>query len=485
MSARRQRKRGSQGVLVFPGLLALAAVGWLAAGCAHYQPRPISPAATRDDLAARRLDAAELGDFLRQRAGVETWPPASWDLRALTLAAVFYSPDLEVARARWGVARAGEVTAGARPEPALSVAAGYNATSVGIRPWVPEAALGLPVETAGKRGSRIAEAGQLSEAARLGVIAAAWEVRSRVRRAYVALSAAQQEGALLTRQRDLEVESVRILDAQLHLGAVSPAEVAQARIALDQSRLAVLAAAQRATQARVDLAAAIGVTAGALDGVALPFADLEEPAPDLPANEVRRRAMVGRSDLLAGLAEYEASQAALRLEIARQYPDLDIGAGYQLDQTDSKWTLSLGLTLPVFNRNRGPIAEAEARRREAAARFLALQSRVIAEIDGAVAAYRTAGEQAKGADELVGSLERRQATAAEAYRLGEISKLELVGAELELAAGELTRLAARTGFEEAGGRLEDAIQSPLELGDWMLETPPHAAGKGKEEPSDG
>ena len=119
----------------------------------------------------------------------------------------------------------------------------------------------------------------------------------------------------------------------------------------------------------------------ALVGLELGFGDLARVITDPPDDDMRRQAVTHRADILSALMEYESAQSALQLEIAKQYPDLDIGAGYQLDQTDSKWTLGINLTLPVLNRNAGPIAEAEAARTEAAARFLALQSGVLAEVD--------------------------------------------------------------------------------------------------------
>lgn len=91
--------------------------------------------------------------------------------------------------------------------------------------------------------------------------------------------------------------------------------------------------------------------------------------------------------MLGALAAYAASQAVLQGEIARQYPNLTLGPGYQLDQGKEKWSVGIGVTLPVFNRNEGPIAAAEASRAAAAANFLAVQNRVLAEVDRAVADY--------------------------------------------------------------------------------------------------
>ena len=97
--------------------------------------------------------------------------------------------------------------------------------------------------------------------------------------------------------------------------------------------------------------------------------------------------MQNRPDILASLSEYAAAQSAVQLEIAKQYPDVHLGPGYEYDQGQNKWALGLSVELPVRNRNQGPIAEAQAKREEAAARFIDLQARVIAEIDRALATH--------------------------------------------------------------------------------------------------
>jgi cobalt-zinc-cadmium efflux system outer membrane protein len=463
------------------GLVFLSLLLAISAGCVRYAPRPVIAAAVLDDFEARRLDSPEFVDFLKKSADRD-WPPEAWDLTALTLAALYYHPDLDVARAQWATAQAGRITAGERPNPTAGVLLGYNVTSPAseVTPWIPEAALEIPIETAGKRGYRIAQAKNLSEAARLNILSAAWGVRSRLRQAYLDLYAARETEALLKRLQEAQAENVRILEAQFAIGEASPSDVTQARLALASSRLAALDAAQQSIQARLKLADAVGLPAAALDGVALSFDSLLRPAAEMPADEIRRKALVSRADILAALAEYAAEDSALRLEIAKQYPDLNLGPNYQLDQTDAKWTLGLSLVLPLLSRNKGPIAEAEARRAEAAARFQALQAKVLGEIESAAAAARLAGEKAKAADDLWRNLQKSEASAAARYGLGEISKLELIGLRIELAAGELARLEARIKARRAAGELEDAVQSPLDGDGWVLKTPERPAGPAKE-----
>ena len=91
----------------------------------------------------------------------------------LTLAAFYYQPSLDVARAVLAEAQAGVVTAGARPNPTLGFTPQYVFNPGSEPPWVAALNLDWPIETAGKRGARIAQAKHLSESARLAIIAAA------------------------------------------------------------------------------------------------------------------------------------------------------------------------------------------------------------------------------------------------------------------------------------------------------------------------
>ncbi len=238
-------------------------------------------------------------------------------------------------------------------------------------------------------------------------------------------------------------------------------------------RLSQHDAARQEAEARVQLASAVGVTAHAMEGVRLDLTALEGAAPDVPSAEARHQALVNRPDVLGALAMYAASQAALQLEVARQYPDIRLGPGYEMDQSDNKWTLGLGVTLPIFNRNQGPIAEADARRTEAAARFMSVQAGAIGGIDLALAAYRAAREKADATDAMRGDLQKQEQTSRAQYAGGQISRLELNGIQLQLAGTELARLDARVEVQRTLGQLEDAMQSPT-LADWVSETPPKA-----------
>src|SRR5262245_53216043 len=103
------------------GWLGLACVLALA-GCESVSDIALDPAATEADWRARTLETPELADFLcRHGCSEAAGARPSFDLRALTLAAIWGHPDLRVAAAQLAQARAAITTAGASPNPTLTM----------------------------------------------------------------------------------------------------------------------------------------------------------------------------------------------------------------------------------------------------------------------------------------------------------------------------------------------------------------------------
>jgi cobalt-zinc-cadmium efflux system outer membrane protein len=442
-------------------LVALAAVG-----CHRFEPAPLSPAETAAALERRSLADPSLRAVMERTlpGGVARWPLTAWGVDALTVAALHFQPGLAVARAQWRVAEAGVLTAGRRPNPVLSVTPQYVANSpAGIAPWDVTSALDWPIETAGKRGFRIDHAEHLATSARLALHAAAWRVRADVRARLLDFVAAGARTARLVAESAVQREVVTLLEDRLRAGAASVAEVAPARVAALQLATDLADAERQRSDARVRLATAVGVPVRALDGLELVLPlDGDPPEVERPANELRRDALQGRADVLAALADYAASESAIRLEIARQYPDLRIGPGYEYDQGLNKWAVvGVSLELPVLDRNQGPIGEAEARRTEAAARFTEVQASVIGDLDRAIANRDAARDALARAESLYAAERERARATRQAFQAGAVDALALRAARLTSIRAALVRLDAQVRLQQALGDLEAAVQPPL------------------------
>lgn len=446
------------------GRVTLAGVAMLMAGCAQYVPDPIVPAET-----ALRLDSRSLNDP-RLQAFVEKLSPRrgsrnavkSWGLTDLTYAALYYHPNIEVAQSKFAVAQAAIVTAGQIPNPLLRLAPTYHGVVTIPSPWTVGTAIDFLIETAGRRPIRIAQSESLAEAARRDIETASWQVRGRVRSALLKLWAAQSRLNLVRRRQSLQEQFVSILERGFSAGQISALDMARERTNLNQIRLTAAETIRQVAEARSELATAVGIPLHAFQTIDVSFGAFVQARrmPDT-ARTLRSYALRNRSDIQGALASYEASQSALQLEVARQFPNITLGPGYEYDQGDSLYTLAVGFDLPIFNQNQGPIAEALARRRESAARFTALQAQILGEIDRAFAVYRATTQALAQADALVAAQRTRQQEVKRAFDAGEVDRTALALADIELSAIELSRLEAVIQQRQAIELLEDALQRRL------------------------
>jgi outer membrane protein TolC len=426
------------------------------AGCAKYAARPLDAGRSAAAFGQRSLADAGLREFLAGQGAAH----GSWNVERLALAAAYFHGDVAVARGEADEAVAGIKTAGQLPNPVLSFSPGYNATTKGISPWIITPSLDVTIETAGKRGKRLVQARAAAEAARLRVAAAAWDARTKVRAAMLDLHAARENITLLQAEGALHDEALKRLDAQVKAGESPAFEFTQARLDSNRSRLALHDAEKQAAVSHAQLAAAVGISSAALDAVTLDFSAFNS-LPAAPGNGIRRQALLNRADLLAALADYAATDAELRLEIAKQYPDVHLNPGYELDQTDNKWSLGLSIELPILNQNRGPIAQAEARRKTAGAKFEAKQAAVFGEIEVALAAYRAARAKAATAAQLASDAAKASDATKGMVEAGELATIELVRRRIEASATALSQAEARVQAQQAAGALEAALHIPL------------------------
>lgn len=447
------------------GRVTLAGVAMLIAGCTQYVPNPIVPAET-----ALRLDSRSLHDP-RLRAFVAKLSPRhvsrndtvkSWGLTELTYAALYYHPNIEVAQSKFALAQATIVTAGQIPNPLLRLTPTYHGVVTIPSQWTVGTAIDFLIETAGRRPIRIAQSESLAEAARHDVETASWQVRGRVRSTLLKLWAAQSRLGFVRRRQSFQEQLVSILERGFSAGQVSALDTARERTNLNQIRLTAAETTRQVAEARAELAMAVGIPLHALQAINVSFSAFVQARrmPDT-ARTLRSYALRNRSDIQGALASYEASQSALQLEVARQFPNITLGPGYEYDQGDSLYTLAVGFDLPIFNQNQGPIAEALARRRESAARFTALQAQILGEIDRAFAVYRATTQALAQADALVAAQRTRQQEVKRAFDAGEVDRTALALSDIELSAIELSRLESVIQQMQAIELLEDALQRRL------------------------
>jgi cobalt-zinc-cadmium efflux system outer membrane protein len=432
-------------------------------GCRHVPPNPLSAEQTMRELETRSLDDAGLREFLTTHLEPPPahWPLVHWGLPELTLAALYFQPSLTISRTAADVSSAQIGTAKQRPNPTLTFFPQWvSNAAAAASPWLATAQLNWPIETAGKRGHRMRAAEARAEAADLAVWTEGWRIRAATYAAVVTLAAAEARLRTLEDVRAAQAELVRLFETRLGAGAVAQSDLELQRVALVQATADAASASRLRLEARAGLAGVLGVppaAVGQLD-VVFPLATMPDGLETLTSADARRAALLDRSDVRALLREYAAAESDVRLELARQYPDIEIGSGYEYDQGLNKWGLGVGVTLPVMNQNQGPIDEAVARRAQTAARFEALQASVIAEVGSASARLDGARTEWRQGTRLVTEATRQRDLVAAALARGAADRVGLVGATQQLLRARLVLIAAQEQVHAAVAALEQAVQ---------------------------
>jgi len=238
-------------------------------GCARFQDRKLEPEKTLSAYETRSLENSRLQSFLATNhiPAVSDWKiPDKWDFDMLTLVSFFYHPSLDVARAQWSTAKAAVRTAGGRPNPTIGLLPGYDFNAAnGLSPWIPEMTFDLPIETAGKRGRRIARAEQLSTAARLNIVSTAWQVRSALRTSLLNFVAARVREQALQAQLQSEQNILQLMEQRLEAGAVASTDLFPARVAVLRTRSDLIDLSRQQAEARAGVANALGVPLKAIE----------------------------------------------------------------------------------------------------------------------------------------------------------------------------------------------------------------------------
>jgi cobalt-zinc-cadmium efflux system outer membrane protein len=263
-------------------------MGSVLPACAVYQAQPISAAANVRALDARTLHDRRLQEFIEASLSLSGEPVHAglWDLSTLSLAALYFHPDLDIARAKLAGAEAGVITARERPNPALSLTNVFGqaavvgaATPAGAAPITVGPVIDFVLETFGKRKYRTAQAEHLAESARWALATAGWQVRGRVRAALLDLWAARERLALTHRRLDLQDQLVGLLDRRFAVGEASSLDVSRERINRAQITFAIRDLERAAADARVQLATAIGIPVHALEGGDVSLSAFDQPPP--------------------------------------------------------------------------------------------------------------------------------------------------------------------------------------------------------------
>lgn len=449
-------------------------------GCVRYVAQPPQLAEHSRLLQERRLDDADIAskmtDGLAAR-GTRPWPPAHYGMADLLAAAIVLNPDLAEARAQLAVAAAGTKTARALPNPTIGLALDhYLHAQSQDSPWLWGITIDLLIDTATQRRLRISLAQTQVQAARLDYAERLWQVRHD-------LNAALNDSRIGARQLHLAEQAVakatalnQAIALRVQAGQAASGEQLQTQLAVAKALQDEAAARQRTATAQGKLARALGLSVAAVMDISLQepnlsLAIVSEPQRWGPAREL---ALLSRPDLERALADYNAREIELHQQVRAQYPQLSIGPGYTYDHGFRRLTLNMSFSLPVFNRNEGPIAQAQALREAAGLQLEAVQATILTQVDSAYAALQQAVHSLDAARRQRELSEQVSGETQTAYDAGIADRVALLNAQLAGFAAAQTELQAVDQMLQAAANLEDALRTPLDAEELALASVPES-----------
>jgi cobalt-zinc-cadmium efflux system outer membrane protein len=456
-----------------PALLVIAL-----AACATYTPAPIDPARTADAFAARRLDTSATREAVQRVApqAADTWPPREWDRATLLAVALADNGSLAVARAEIEAALAAETTAGEKPNPALGLQSEYARREPDH--WLYGISFDFLLRRRGDLDVRLAKLGTSGAHAQL--MEHTWSVRHALIGALSDRENAQRRLDVLTQLAAAQDRLVAMQQQRVDAGEDSPSDLNATlgtRIDIDQQQAQARADTVTAEAA---LAAALGVPPAALDGVAIVWSDWGDPPPYAKdgLQAAREQALLSRTDLAVAINDYAQAETKLERAVARQYPQFEFQPGYYWDHGIAKWPFDVAFTLPLFNRNRGEIAEATAAREVAAQRMLALQARIYGEIEAGARAEDVARENVDAAERRDETMRQQVKHADVALGLGAGDRMQHTSVEILALRATLEIVQAQAQQQTARNALEDALHAPLSGPELELAKPPPSVDSG-------
>ncbi|MDA1016413.1 MAG: TolC family protein [Planctomycetota bacterium] len=209
------------------------------------------------------------------------------------------------------------------------------------------------------------------------------DVIRNVRVAHANLLLAQQQRELAREAESLRRQIAGLAQKRLGAGDISELEATTSQIDALQAQATAARAEQDADLARESLRTLIGLTMSDSELRAVDRGDVTSTASDLStldSKQLVNTAFAMRPDLRA--AEFAIESAGERAGLARtQFMNLD--AAYDANGSGRRGFESgpgLRMSLPIFNRNQGGIAIAEAQWRRAARQYVTVRDRVALEV---------------------------------------------------------------------------------------------------------
>lgn len=287
---------------------------------------------------------------------------------------------------------------------------------------------GQTIETAGKRSKRTQVAQQELRATGSDIQNTEREVRFELKRRYFAVVLAKSQLSLAQEILKQFDEVIRLNEARFKQGELSGLEMNRIRAERFRFYTDVLDSDLQVKNAKTALLELLGVA-----DLAAKF-DVVEPLTatiqTVQLGELHQLAIQSRPDLAAALQRLERNRREVELQRAQSVPNLTPSFGYKRDFGVNTAVFGLTLPIPLFNRNQGGIARANAQQEQQRFEVTRSTLSVRREVQQGYQSLQTQAERLRALEqEYVPAAKKAHEIAQESYRLGALDLIGLLDAE--------------------------------------------------------
>lgn len=358
------------------------------------------------------------------------------------------NPDLSASQREIDAAQGALTQAGAYQNPTLSV----EVEDVRRDNRTTTVLLSQPIELGGKRAARMAVAERAIEVARAQLDTRQAELRANVTAAFFAALTSHERVRLAQDSLDLALAGSQAAQKRVTAGKVSPVEETRAKVAEANVRLELI---QAQGELQTSLQALRTLLAGSADFDVLDGSVLLPPV--LPSLDAMEQRIANAPALRQARLEVRRLAALADLESAKRVPDITVTAGIQRAQESGRSQAVIGFSvpLPLFDTNRGNIAEAISRRYQAEDQARAAELRLRGDVAVARQLHRTASSEVATfeSDILPGAQSAYEAT-RQGFELGKFGYLEALDAQRTLLQARAQHLRSVASVYRAASDLD-------------------------------
>jgi outer membrane protein, heavy metal efflux system len=433
--------------------------------------KPLDLKSSAENLVAKDPTSTTFNAFLSEHGYEQAnLPLTHWDIDSLTLCALYYHTKLDLAKQQLALARLSLQTAAIRQLPTLNAdLARSNQANGDIRPWSYGLSIDIPIETYNKRGLKIEKAEKNVAIAEVDLAELAWQLRSQIAADLITYHQTQAEINLLEEELATQNNIVEMLEKRFNAGMASNTELTTARLlALKvQHQLKNKLAGLQKIDAL--LAADVGLTSEKFSKIKIKPLSITETLSRqqavleerLTTETLREEALLNRIDLRRRILQYASAETEIKLQAAKQMPDITISPGILYEFGDRIWSLGFSRLLNMLQKNTALIEEAKQLRAVQGAAVENLQADIIASVTNTKIRYASAKhttEQAAQALDVQSTIADKMQKQFDAGLIGKLDltryKLNTIIAKQQLATSQFSQLIA-------ADQIENLMQKPL------------------------